>query len=69
MEGGTTKEVQSLNQLQVTEKLFSNLSLIPMDTPYAPIAKLGYTVEPLDLPTSKEPSQDKNLSENKGKVS
>lgn len=53
MEAGTTKEVQSLNIDQVTDKLFGNMSLIPLDMPYALIAKFRYTVELLDLPTSK----------------
>ena len=39
--------------LWVTDNLFRNPFLIPMDTLYALIAKLGYPVELLDLPTLK----------------
>jgi hypothetical protein len=50
MEAGMIKGVYSYKyHLQGTDKLLRNLFLIPTDTPYAPIAKLRYIVEPLDL--------------------
>ena len=40
-----TEEVYSVKiTLQVTDKMFRNLFLIPMDTLYALIAKLGFIV-------------------------
>ena len=47
-----TKEVYSVKiTLQVTDKMFRNPFLIPMDTLYALIAKLGFIAELWDFPT------------------
>jgi hypothetical protein len=59
-----TEEVYSLKiTLQVTDKIFRNPFLTPMDTPYSPIAKLGYIVELWDLPTLKRTIADKGVAE------
>ena len=47
-----TKDVYSVKiTLQVTDKMFRNPFLIPMDTLYALIAKLRFIVELRDFPT------------------